>query len=155
KAQIGSADPNNAQAFDQAVKTGIETLRKAAERAGQLANTDPEAKTRRGEILAETADALQLARQFKEAAALYNTVIGEKTLPNREEELTVSMATALHLAGDHDGSDKVCLRFHETFPKSTMTAAVLFRYAENAYFATLQAEKQPDAGTVARAKEVL
>ena len=154
KAQIGVADPNNAAVYEQALKTGIDTLRKAADRAGQLAASDPEAKTRRGEILAETADTLLLARQYKEAAATYNAVVADKTLPNREEELTLSMATALHLAGDYDGSDKVCLRFRESFPKSTLTPAVLFRYAENAYFATLQAEKQPDVGALVRQKEV-
>ena len=152
KAQIGAGDPNNKGAYDQAVKTGLETLRRAADRANQIAGSDPEAKTRRGEILVETADAQQLVHQYKEAAATYNTVLSEKTLPNRMEELTLSLATALHLAGDYDGSDKVCQQFRETFPKSTMTPAVLFRHAENAYFALLQAEKLPDAAT--RAKEV-
>jgi TolA-binding protein len=153
RAQIGAADPANAGAYDQAVKTGLETLRKAVEVSARNVNSgDPEAKTRRGEILAETADALQLLRQYKEAAATYNSVISDKLLTNRDEELTLSMATALHLAGDFDGSDKACLHFRETFPRSTLTPAVLFRHAENAWFALLQAEKMTD--TAARLKEV-
>ena len=151
KAQIGAANPNNRGQYDQALKVGLETLRKAADRAAQLAANDPEAKARRGEILAETGDALQLLGQYKEAAATYNAVIGDKILPAREEELTLSMAIALHLAGDYDGSDKACARFRESYPKSTLTPAVLFRRAENAYFALLQAEKMTD--TAARLKE--
>ena len=151
KAQVGAADPNNQAAYDQALKTGLETLRRAAERAGQFAAADPEARGRRAEILAETADAQQRARQYKEAAATYTTLLADRALPRREEEFTLGLATVLHLAGDHDGSDKVCLQFRDSFPKSTLTPAVLFRYAENAYFRLRAADRLPEA---TRAKEV-
>ena len=36
KAQAGAADPNNAQAYGQALRTAMETLRRAADRAQQL-----------------------------------------------------------------------------------------------------------------------
>src|SRR5262249_22149601 len=108
------------------------------------------AKVRRGEILAELADIQQLAKQYKEAAADYLQILNEKLLPQREEELTLSLATAYHLAGDYSKSDDVCVRFRDTFPKSVLLPAVLFRHAENAYFAMLQAEKMPNPQDRAR-----
>ena len=152
KAQVGSADPAKPAEYDQAIKAGVETLRKAADRANQLAQSDPGAKVRRGEILAELADAQQLIKQYREAANTYNTVLNEKILPNREEELTLSLAIALHLANDYNESDKVCDRFRTAYPKSILMPAVVFRYAENAYFASLLAEKA--ARPEDRAKEV-
>jgi TolA-binding protein len=152
KAQVGSADPNNAAAYDATIKLALDNLRKAADRANQQAATDPEARTRRGEILAETADVQQLAKQYKDAAGTYAVVLNEKLLPGREEELSLGQITALHLAGDHAASDAACVKFRETFPKSTLTPAVSFRHAENAYFALLQADKIPD--TAMRLREV-
>ncbi len=145
KAQAGAGDPANRAAYDQALKTAIDSFRKAAERANQLANTDPGAKTRRGEILLEMADTQQLARQYKEAAATYNQVLNDKLLPAREEEVIQHLATAWHMAGDYSESDKVCLRFRDAYPKSVLLPAVLFRHAENAYFSALDAEKLPNA----------
>src|SRR5262249_8154938 len=126
--------------------------RKAADRANQLAAQDPEAKTRRGEILAETADVQQLAKQYKDAAGTYAVILNEKLLPGRDEELSVSQITALHLAGDFAASDAAIQKFRDTFPRSTLTPAVLFRHAENAYFALLQADKIPD--TAQRLRDV-
>ncbi len=94
KAQAGAADPANRAAYDQALKTALDTFRKAAERAGQLTNTDPGARTRRGEILLEMADTQQLARQHKESAATYNLILNDKLLPQREEEVLQHLATA-------------------------------------------------------------
>src|SRR5262249_40373981 len=76
KAQAGAGD----------LKTAQDTFRRAAEKAQQLTATDPEAKLRRGEILFELADAQQLARQHKEAAATYAQIFNEKMLPQRAEE---------------------------------------------------------------------
>ncbi len=145
KAQIGSADPSNPAQYEQALRTGIDTLRRAAERAGQLAANDPGAKVRRGEILLELADAQQLAKQYKEAAAVLNQLLNDKALPAREEELLERLVSALHLAGDYDGSDKAAERFTTTYPKSLLLPTVLFRMGENAYFALLAAEKNPNA----------
>jgi TolA-binding protein len=143
KAQAGAADPANLPAHDQALRTAIDTLRRAADRANQLAGTDPEARNRRGEILLELADTQQLAKQYREAAATYNQIANEKCLPGRDEEVLQRQATAWHLAGDYNESDKVCLRFQQTYPKSTLLPAVLFRHAENAYFTALAADKGP------------
>jgi TolA-binding protein len=141
KAQIGAADPANAPVYSQALKTAIETFRRAADKAQQLSGADPEAKTRRGEILLELADTQQLGKQFKEAAATYAQILGEKILPQREEEVMQRQAAALHLAGDYAASDQVCVQFQKAYPKSSLLAAVLFRQAENAHFLALAAEK--------------
>ncbi len=145
RAQAGAADPGNPAARDQALRTALDTFRRAADKAGQMAGADPQAKTRRGEILADLADTQQAARQFKEAAATYNQLLNDKLLPQREEELLHSLATAWQLAGEYNESDKVCQRFRDAFPRSTLLPAILFRSAENAYFQGLAAEKLPDA----------
>ncbi len=144
KAQVGAADPNNAPAYDQALKAAQDTFRKAAERAQNLTAADPEARVRRGEILCELADAQQLSKQYRDAAATYNQILNDKVLPQREEELVQDLAAALHLAGDYAESDKVCDRFRTSYPKSPLTPEVLFRSAENAYFSALAADKLPN-----------
>lgn len=141
RAQVGAADPAKPQEHDPALRTAIDTLRRAADRAQQQTGADPEAKSRRAEVLMELADTQQLARQYREAAAQYGQLLGEKALPEREEELLQRQATALHLAGDYAESDRVCDRFLQAFPQSTLRPAVLFRRAENAAFAALAAEK--------------
>jgi len=152
KAQIGSANPADANQQAQAQRTGIDTLRKAADRAGQQAASDPEAKVRRAEILAEMADTQQHTGQFKEAADVYQKLLNDNLLPARQEELMVSLATALHLAGDYKESEKICTQFIAAHPKSLLLPAVLFRHAENAQFTMLAAEKNANAAE--RAKEV-
>lgn len=152
KAQVGAADPANTQAYGQALGTAINTLNQAAGKANELAQKDPQAKLRRGEILLELADTMMLAKQFKEAAAVCQQIRTDKLLPKREEEVVQRQATALHLAGDYTGSDQVCVQFQQAFPKSTLLPAVLFRHAENAYFLSLAAEKNPNAAE--KAKEV-
>src|SRR5262249_8160831 len=143
KARAGAADPNNPPAREQALRAALDTFRQAAERARELSAADPEAKERRGEILLELADTQQLLRQHPEAAAAAPPIPNDKLLPQRDEEVVQRLATALHLAGDYNESDKVCARFQQLFPKSTLTPAVLFRQAENSYFRTLAAEKNP------------
>ncbi len=141
KAQVGAADPNNAPAYDQAMKAAADTFRKAADRAQNLVNADPEARTRRGEILFELADAQQMNKQFKDAVGTYNQILNDKLLPQREEEMVQDLAAAQHLAGDYAESDKTCDRFRTAYPNSPLLPAVLFRSAENAYFAALAADK--------------
>ncbi len=154
KARAGAApDPaTNFPGYSQALREAMDTFRQAAERAQQLIPSDPEAKQRRGEILLETADVQQMVKQYREAAATYGQLLNEKALPEREEEVQQRLATALHLAGDYNESDKACQRFQERFPKSTLLPAVLFRHAENSYFRALAAEKNPNVPQ--REKEV-
>ncbi len=151
KAQVGLADPTKPPEYTQVLTQALDTLRRAAERAQQAIAADPEAKARRGEVMIELADTQQLLKQYKEAAATYEAVINEKSIPQRDEEVTQRRITALHLAGDYGASDAACAGFQKTYPKSTLLPMVLFRYAENAYFASLAAEKLPDVN--ARAKE--
>lgn len=130
KAQTGGVDPANRAAYEQALKAALNTYRKAAERAD---------KAQRGEILLEMADTQQLIGQHKEAAAVYHQILDDKLLSSREDEVMLHLAEALHLVDNYDNSDTVCLRFREAHPKSVLLPAVLFRYAENAYFRSLVA----------------
>lgn len=143
--QVGAADPGNPPAYEQALKTAQNTFRTAADRANQLAAGDPDAKTRRGEILLELADAQQLGKQFGDSVNTYNQILNEKLLPPREEEVVQDLAAAFHLAGNYAESDKICERFRTSYPASPLLPAVLFRYAENAYFSALAAQKLPNA----------
>ena len=133
KVKVAVADPNDARGYEQALKGEMDNLRQAAERAGELGKTDPEAKVRRGDILLELADTQQLARQFKEAAATYQQVLADSTYADRAEEAMQRQVTALHLAGMYKESDDLCQKFQGQYPKSTLLPAVLFRAAENAY----------------------
>ncbi len=148
KGQAGIAAQNTdpAKAADRAngLKAGITTMRAAADKANQLANNDPEAKTRRGEMMLEIADTLQLAGTPKEAAQTYETVLNEKTLPGRMEEVTQRLIVATHLGGDFLRADQIATQFLEKYPESPLRVPVMFRYAENAYFNALAAEKRPD-----------
>jgi TolA-binding protein len=152
KARVGAAPDaqTNFPAFATAAREALDAFRQAADRAGQLASSDPEAKHRRAEILLETADTQQLVKQPREAVGVYNQILNEKLLPQREEEIHQRLITALHLAGDYNESDKAVQRFRERFPKSTLLPAVLFRHAESSYFRTLAAEKNPNAQERAR-----
>lgn len=151
KAQAGAADPNNPKQFEPVLKTALDTFRRAADRAQQMTANDPDARGRRGEILLEMADAQQRLRQFKEAAGTYGALLAEKLLPGRDEEVLQRQITALHLGNEYAESDKLVQRFQQTFPKSTLLPAVLFRHAENAYFQALTAEKRPDLPDRAKA----
>jgi TolA-binding protein len=141
KAQVGAADPANATAYAQALKTAVDTFRRAADKAQSLIATDAEARTRKGEILLELADTQQLAHQANDASATYKQVLAEKLLALREEEVLQRLVTALHMAGDYAGSDQICLQFQKMHPQSSLLPAVLFRHAENAHLLALAAEK--------------
>jgi TolA-binding protein len=141
KAQVGSADANNPSAYAQTLKIAIDTFRRAGDKAQALTTSDPEARNRKGEILLELGDSLQLARQANEAVAVYKQMLNEKLLASREEEVQERLASALHLAGDYAGSDQACMQFQKTYPKSSLLPAVLFRHAENAHFLALAAER--------------
>jgi cellulose synthase operon protein C len=144
KAQALNFDPNNLQARTNALNAAISTLKQAADRAGQMANSDPEARTRRAEIQLELADVQQTAGQNREAATIYEQLLNEKNLASRSEELTQRLADAWSLAGDYPRSDQVCDQFMKSFPQSPLRPAVAFRQAENAYFVALNAAKNPN-----------
>ena len=141
RAEAGAADPKNAAAWLQAHKNAIETLRRAA---GLVGGNEPAVRGRRGLVLLEMIDVQQAAKMYREAAATCTQILNDKLLPERAQEVLQRQATALHLAGDYTESDKVCVRFRDTYPKSPLLPAVLFRHAENAAFAALAAEKKTD-----------
>jgi TolA-binding protein len=154
KAQAGAAPEASAnpQGHQQTIALAINTLRQAADRAQKAADKDPEAKTRRSEIMLELADQMQRIWQNKEAAAVYNQLLNDKALPERDEEIMQRWTNALHLSGAYDDSDKACLAFQLRFPQSTLTPNVLFVYAENSFFRIAAAEKNPNQAE--RAKEL-
>src|SRR5262249_29823038 len=118
RAQLGKVDPKKPD-----YKAAIDAFKKAAERAGQRASANPpdrRAGARRGEILSDLAEVYLLAKQPRDAVATYGTVLQDKLLPAREDETTLHLATALQLAGDLGESEKVCARFVERFPDSTL-----------------------------------
>ena len=145
KAQVGTAPDAsvNLQAHQQVVAAALNTFKTAADWAGKLGEQDAEAKARRGEILLEMADQMQRIWQNKEAAAVYNLLLNEKLLSDREEEVMQRWCDALHLAGAYDDSDKVCVAFQQRFAQSTLMPAVLFTFAENSYFRIVALEKNP------------
>src|SRR5207253_1633011 len=111
KAQVGTAPDAsvNLQAHHQTIAAALNTFRQAAERAQKQIAQDPDAKVRRGEILLEMADQMQRIWQNKEAAGVYNQLLNEKLLTERDEEILQRWTSALHLSGAYDDSDKACL----------------------------------------------
>ncbi|MDB5344945.1 MAG: hypothetical protein JWP89_3322 [Schlesneria sp.] len=133
RAQLGAADPAQAQPYTQALTAAIGSLTQAADRANQLIAQDPDAKLRRAEILLELGDDQQLAKLYPQAAATYETGFKENLAPDRNEQFLQRRVTALHFAGQFDQSDQAGNQFQQTFPKSIFLPEVLFRQAENAY----------------------
>src|SRR5262249_49543603 len=83
--QLARADPKRPETY----RPAIDAFRRAAERAGQRAAgnpPDPRARGRRGEALADLAEASQHARQYRDAVATYNTILQEKLAPSREQQ---------------------------------------------------------------------
>jgi TolA-binding protein len=136
KAQTGHAltmDPNNPNARAQVFNGAINGFRAAADKANQLAATDPDAKGRRAEALLELADTQLTAKLAKDAAATYEAIWNEKLLPAKAEETLQRLITAYHLAGDLATSEARIATFKQQFPNSTLMPLVLFRGAENAF----------------------
>lgn len=144
RATLGAADPNNAAAVEQSLRSSLDLLNRAAERAQELGRTLPEARLRRGDILLELADTQQLAKQYREAAATYERALTENNNPDRAEEALQRRATALHLAGQYKESDDLCVRFEQLYPKSPLLAAIWFRAAENTNLTALAAASDPN-----------
>jgi cellulose synthase operon protein C len=158
QAQAGlafSADPNNAADRENKFKAAIETYRKAAERAQQLAQQgDAEARPRRGDILLDLADTLQATKQFLPAAQTYETVWNERLLPERRnEEVLQRLAAAWGSAGDINRSEQWCNEFKTKCPQSTLAPAIAFRVAENAYARALEVAKDPNPNRAAERKQ--
>lgn len=158
KAQVGTAtaaDPVNAADRENKFKLAIETFRKAAEKANQLAQQgDADARPRRGDILMDLADTLQATKQFQPAAQTYEAVWNERLLPERRhEEVVQRLASAFGSANDLGRSDQWCNEFKTKFPQSTLMPAVVFRIAENAYARALEVAKDPNPNRAVERKQ--
>jgi TolA-binding protein len=123
KALVASADPDDEEGYQPALKRAIAALRQAVEKS---------TKDRRGAALLELADVYQMANQPDEAAAIYGRMFDEHSMPRRDEELLQHRVTALHLAGRYDESDKLAVQFEKRYPKGLLLPEVLFRRAESA-----------------------
>ncbi len=146
RAAIGNADPANPPAYEQSVRSGLDFLHKAIDKAGARAAADPAAKIRRGDALIELGDGQQLIKMYREAAASYQQAVGEINNPDRADEALARQATALHLATQYPESDVVCQKFVVDFPRSPLLPAVLFRFAENAFMVANAAAVNPNIG---------
>lgn len=145
KANVGqalAADPAKPAVRTQLFNTAINNLRTGADRANQLAGTDPTAKTRRAEMLMEVADAQLHNHLARDAANTYLAIWNENQLPGKREETLQRIVAALHLAGDFTQSDSRIAEFKQKFPQSPLLPLVLFRGAENAYGRAEQLAKQ-------------
>ena len=160
KAYAGAA-PDRAtkpKEYVEAIHKGIYFLGQALARANTLDPTAyPDAKTRKGEIRLEMADYSLMVDDGKRAASEYLQILAEKLLPDRDEEVTVRLAQARHLAKEFAESDATCQEFVRKYPQSPLLAAIAFTYAENAYFKALALEKTPVAAGQApqRAKDLV
>ncbi|OWK36737.1 tetratricopeptide repeat protein [Fimbriiglobus ruber] len=157
KAQVGlaqTADPTNPADRDNKLKAALDSLRKAAEKANQMAASDPDAKSRRHEILFDLADAVQLAKQYKEAAQIYEQLWNEQTaLPARREEVLQRLTASLGAAGEFDRSNQRCDEYRKAYPQGVLTPAVAFRSAENSFARAVELAKANDKNRAAELKQ--
>ena len=144
RASVGAADPANLPAYEQSVRSGLDFLRKAADKARHARPADPAAKIRRGDALIELGDAQQLIKMYREAATTYQQAVGENSNPDRADEALARQATALHLAAQYPESDLICQKFFVDYPRSPLLPAVLFRHAENALMVANAAAVTPN-----------
>jgi len=136
-------EPGQKAAYDKAVARAGDYYRQAAAKLEAQSGTDSTGKQRLGELLLEFVDMLLQVDQSALAGKVCVEINQKNLLPAKQEEVAQRLATALHLAGDYNGSDAVCSQFFTNYPQSALLPAVLFRFAENSYFRTLAAEKDP------------
>lgn len=146
KAEFGLAqtiDANNPAERERRTKVALDTLRKAVDRAG---TGDEEAKARRRDMLFDLGDTLLTVKQPKDAAGVFEQLWNDqiRLSPLRREETLQRLGQALGEAGELQKSDDRAAEFRRVFPNSTLTAAVVFRGAENAYSRALDASKKPE-----------
>lgn len=140
--------PTDLANYQKALGESIELFRRAVE-AIKVSDKEPETRVRRAEAMLEQADAHQLLKQHKEAAAVYQRIVQENAAPELAEQASHRLVTAYQLAGMYAESDQAAVQFLQRFPKSVLLADVAFRSAENAF---LQGVAQQ--GNAQRAKEL-
>lgn len=155
KAQVGEAVPDNGSVNKDKLRIGLATLGQATQAVAQSYDkADPDLPRLQADILLEMGDAQIQAGLFKDAAQSYALVLDNRKA-GLDEEALQRRATALHLAGDFDASDKACDEFTQKFPGSTLLGAVVFRHAENAAFRLAAAERANAANVAALRDEAI
>jgi TolA-binding protein len=142
RAHLGAAsDTSDADERVDALDRAADCLRRAA--AGE--NLDnAAARQLHGEVLLDLAEAHTKAGRFQEASTFLERIAREKLLPGRGEELLQRRLSALNLAGDYAGSEKLVELFRKDHPNSILLSEVLFRHAENMHFLQRSAKTKPE-----------
>ena len=153
KSQVAMA-PEKAEERATALRTAIATLGQAVQILQPLAATSLEAKTRLADVLLCIADANAEAGKYQDAAASYQALLATGVDPQRAEDVSYRLATALHLAGQYKDSDAACAKFTQSYPQSERMPTVRFRNAENAFFQAVEAGKALPADAPDREKQV-
>ncbi|MBT3200369.1 MAG: tetratricopeptide repeat protein [Phycisphaerales bacterium] len=135
RSRVGAANPEIPQTYAQTLTAAITELKSAAQSAHNSGRTDPKMYVLSRDIMMELGDTQILAGKYKDACTSYGQVVQYAT--DRSEEATQRLATAYHLGGDYARSDSTCKSFMQKYPKSTLTAAIWFRSAENACMAAI------------------
>jgi TolA-binding protein len=156
KAHAGSAESDDPEADQAALKKAIEMLRLAADTCKPSPNDPADRKkdmnSIRGEILLDLGEVYVKAGQPKEAAGVFAQIHDERLSPKRDEESRQRQASALNLAGALRESDEVCSGFLKSYPRSLLLPEVHFRRAENAFFQATTAKKDAKELNEAAAK---
>jgi TolA-binding protein len=136
-------DPGQKAAHDKAVTRVIDYYQKAETHLLAQPDGDPGRKQRHGQLLLELADYLLQFHQAKQAVKVCTELAQKGLLPDRQPDVSYRLATALHLAGEHDASDAECERFFKAHADSLLLPALVFTYAENSALRTAAAEADP------------
>ena len=147
KAQVSAGQSAKPEEQAEAFQEAMENFRKSIEILKPKSATDAAAKKRLSEVLIHQADTQMMTKNYKDAAVNYLEIIKLGAAGSRNAELLYRQATALHLAGEHAESDKLCTKFVTSYPESELLAQILFRMAENGFFQAAALEKglPPDA----------
>ncbi len=135
RAQIGAADPDDADLRGQELRDAEKTLEDAAAAFERVKPGDAPGFTGNRDALRECAEVRERLGDFAGAAHLYaelmHTAPGEQSL---QRELT-----ARTLAGDPAASEKPAEQFEKTYPHSVLMPEVMLRRGENAALLALKA----------------
>ncbi|MDP6503913.1 MAG: tetratricopeptide repeat protein, partial [Planctomycetota bacterium] len=154
RAQVSIGEAAKPEEQPKAYQAAMDHFRKAIEILKPKSATDAATKKRLSEVMIHLADTQMLTKNFKDAGANYLEIL-KLGADARGEELLYRQATALHLAGEHEESDKLCAKFVQTYPKSELTPQILFRTAENAYFIAADLEKNLPQEDAQRGPKIL
>ncbi|MEZ6139647.1 MAG: tetratricopeptide repeat protein [Zavarzinella sp.] len=143
--QANALDATKQAERQQGLQQAITIIRTAADRAANLANTDPRAKMRRAEIQQSLAEMLQQTGLHRDAAVVLETVINENAQPEQRPIHELSRAQAFHLAKDYDTSRRLAEEWIGRNPEHSLRTDAMLLVAENTYFRAVDEYSKPDA----------